>query len=137
MMTHCGKSFDRFVFCNTISEVIDNARVSTANTIVVDEVQFFFGVSDDELIGLQRLALTKLVVVAGLDTSFKFVPFETTAKMMAIADKVLKLTAACACGSPASLTTLKSTETKPLTTYLPGSEERYEPVCKLCAFAEK
>lgn len=129
MKSHDGVIHETSESVSTIADIIAKA---TANMIIIDEVQFFFEVSDDELVGLQKLSLTKNIIIAGLDRSFKNVPFETTAKMMAIADKVEKLTAKCACGLPATHTQILGT--KPLTTYHPGNDDLYVPTCSPCTF---
>lgn len=132
MKSHDGIEWHEFTYVNTISDIIE-LSVNT-DLVVIDEIQFLFGVTDDELIALQKLSVTKSVVCAGLDLSFKLVPFETTAKIMAIADSVVKLRSVCdGCRNPSQLTTIKDT-TPHLSTYLPGSGEMYKSMCRNCVF---
>lgn len=153
MKTHDGREWTDFVYVDTLSEIVQSLRSMDVNcdmhevtddircdeeramrSIVIDEVQFFFGVTDDELRGLQKLSITHNIICAGLDTSFKFVPFETTAKIMCIADHVVKLTSQCVeCGSSSQLTSLRDADCQ-LSTYVLGAGERYSPVCRECAF---
>jgi thymidine kinase len=75
------------------------------NTVVVaiDEVNFFSGKIVEVA---QRLANDgKRVICCGLDLDYLGVPFESTSKLLAVADSVDKLTARCArCGKPARRT---------------------------------
>ncbi|MFO0724625.1 MAG: thymidine kinase [Myxococcota bacterium] len=71
--------------------------------IGIDEAQFF----DDRIVDVaERLANAgRRVVVAGLDTDFKAMPFEPMPALIAIADFVTKLSAVCMqCGDPATRT---------------------------------
>lgn len=132
LRSHNGAEWKEFTTVSTISDIIDGS--SEADVVIVDEIQFFFEVSDDELVGLQKLSLTKKIICAGLDMSFKFIPFETTSKLMAIADNVVKMKSLCAiCMKPSQLTTLCA-EQMPLTTYLPSGTAPYLPKCRKCAF---
>jgi thymidine kinase len=66
----------------------------------IDEVQFF----DAGIIPLavELIALGKRVLMAGLDTTFAAEPFGPVPNLMAIADKVTKLSAVCmVCGASA------------------------------------
>jgi thymidine kinase len=75
----------------------------TVTVVAVDEAQFF----DDELIQVvQELAHGgRRVLVAGLDTDFRGVPFGPMPQLMALAEQVDKLHAICmVCGETASRT---------------------------------
>jgi thymidine kinase len=68
--------------------------------IGIDEVQFF----DAGIIPLsvELIAMGKRVLMAGLDTTFAAEPFGPVPNLMAIADKVTKLSAVCmVCGASA------------------------------------
>ena len=67
------------------------------------------------------------VVCAGLDQDSRGVPFETTARLLAVADDVHKITAFCAvCGQSASKTQrLRATGGRVNV----GGAESYEPRC--------
>jgi len=103
------------------------------DAIIIDEVQFF----DESIINiLQNLADRGIrIIVGGLDTDFKALPFGSMPKILAIADFVTKLTAICPiCGEPA-------TRTQRLVNGVPadfndelilvGSTNVYEPRCRI------
>jgi thymidine kinase len=86
----------------SVSAVADIERAVTAGTeiVAIDEAQFF----GPELVPVvSRLAERGLVViVAGLDVTFGGEPFEPLPALMALAERVDKLTAICAiCGEEA------------------------------------
>ena len=69
------------------------AQLAQVDVIGIDEVQFF---------SLELIALGKRVLMAGLDTTFSNEPFGPVPNLMALADKVTKLSAVCmVCGQPA------------------------------------
>ena len=77
--------------------------VGEADIVAIEEGQFF----DDRLPDVvERLAdLGKQVLVTGLDTDFRGIPFGPMPRLMALADQVTKLTAICVvCGEPATRT---------------------------------
>lgn len=77
------------------SDLIDSVEV-----VGVDEVQFF----DEGILSLtmELVGMGKRVILAGLDTTFANEPFGPVPALMALADKVTKLSAVCmTCGQPA------------------------------------
>jgi thymidine kinase len=75
-------------------------QIDQIDVIGIDEVQFF----DPSIVPLavELIALGKRVLMAGLDTTFAAEPFGPVPHLMAIADKVTKLSAVCmVCGQPA------------------------------------
>lgn len=75
-------------------------QLAEVDVIGVDEAQFF----DEHLIplALELIALGKRVLMAGLDTTFSNEPFGPVPNLMALADKVTKLSAVCmVCGASA------------------------------------
>ena len=110
-----------------VADIEKNLDPRTA-VIGVDEAQFF----GPELVDLcQRLAdLGKRVIVAGLETDYRGVPFEPVPQLMIVAEEVTKLLAICArCGNPAKHTqrTVESSER-----ILVGAADSYEARCRLC-----
>jgi thymidine kinase len=81
---------------------------STADVVVLDEVQFFMDpyVSGDVpewVLGLLREGID--VIAAGLDMDWRGRPFAVTASLSAMADEIVKLAANCTvCGRPARKT---------------------------------
>ncbi len=82
--------------------------IEDAEIICIDEIQFFNEEHfDSDIIKIIRdlLLVGKQVVVTGLDMDWQALPFELTAKAMAMADDVIKLKAHCTvCGKPAKKT---------------------------------
>lgn len=94
----------------------------------IDEVQFF----DEGIVRVcDKLAnLGKRVIVAGLDTDYRGVPFEPMPHLMAIADDVTKILAVChRCGAPASRTQ-RISAAKDLVVV--GAVDCYEARCRRC-----
>ncbi|HEY4354796.1 MAG TPA: thymidine kinase, partial [Acidobacteriaceae bacterium] len=75
-------------------------QLADVEVVGIDEVQFL----SVEVIplALELVALGKRVVMAGLDTTFANEPFGPVPQLMALADKVTKLSAVCmVCGASA------------------------------------
>ena len=94
----------------------------------IDEAQFF----DESLVDVcQTLANRGVrVIVAGLDTDFKGVPFGPIPMLMAVAEDVQKVHAICVrCGSLANYSHRLS---KSDDLVLLGEKDVYEPLCRDC-----
>lgn len=94
----------------------------------IDEAQFF----DDSIVDVcQTLADRGVrVIVAGLDTDFKGVPFGPIPMLMAVAEDVLKVHAICVkCGNLANHSHRLS---KSRDLVLLGEKDVYEPLCREC-----
>ncbi len=99
-----------------------------ADVIGVDEAQFF----DANLVEVcQKLADDgKRVIVAGLDTDFRGVPFEPMPQLLAIAEYITKTLAVCMkCGAPANRT---QRITNSGDRVLVGATDLYEARCRNC-----
>ena len=110
--------------------VKDNYTIRPYNfhTVFIDEVQFF---DTNETIWFVEEGLRSGVnfVVAGLDQDSRGVPFETTSRMLALADEVLKIKAFCTiCGLDAGKTQ-RLRETSQDERVRVGGAETYEPRC--------
>jgi len=115
-------------------EVVERAeeilsRVDLRTEVVgVDEAQFF----DDALPRVcSRLAsLGKRVIVAGLDMDFRGIPFGPMPTILAIAEKVEKLSAICSrCGAPAAYTQRLTAAAEQVVV---GAADVYEARCRRC-----
>jgi len=94
----------------------------------IDEVQFF----DPEIVEVcERLADEgRRVIVAGLDQDYRGVPFETTCRLMGVAEFVTKNLAICTvCGNPANRSQRLSTGRKVIEV---GAADKYEARCRRC-----
>jgi len=115
------------------STVVDSADeillFSTgAEVIGIDEAQFF----DNNLVKVcQKLAdHGKRVIVAGLDTDYRGVPFEPIPELLAIAEYITKTLAVCVkCGAPANRT---QRMTKDSGRVVVGASDVYEARCRNC-----
>lgn len=103
-----------------------------SDIVGIDEVQFF----DENIVDVvSQLADQGIrVIVAGLDTDFRGVPFGKMPTLMALGESVTKLNAICPiCSSPASRTQRLINE-KPASydepIILVGASESYEPRCR-------
>ena len=102
--------------------------------VIIDEVQFF----DDAVVEkAHELAEKGLrVICGGLDSDFRGVPFNIVAQLLAMAEKVTKLTAICVCcGEDATKTQriingLPAKYDDPI--ILVGEKESYESRCRKC-----
>ena len=110
-------------------KIRDNPKIKV---IVIDNVHQF---DPDLLDACQLLALEgKKVMVAGLDQNHNGTTYQTTAMLMAIADKVDKLSAVCgSCGKDATRTAL-TVPANDLLSYL--NKSIYAPRCKACYYRE-
>jgi thymidine kinase len=101
---------------------------SEADVIGVDEAQFF----DTYLVEVcQKLADEgKRVIVAGLDTDYRGIPFEPIPQLLAIAEYITKTLAVCVkCGAPANRTQRISNKGERV---LVGATDFYEARCRKC-----
>ena len=111
---------------NTPQDILplaENARV-----VAIDEAQFF----DDSILDVCKLLASqgKRVVVAGLDTDYRGVPFGPMPQLMCEADYLDKLRAICVqCGNPATYTQRTSEEAGQVVI---GELDKYEARCRNC-----
>ncbi len=108
-----GTSLEALTFTtfNHLLELVDehDSAGNTRPVIGIDEVQF----APKE--GVESVITTLMrrghdVHIAGLDLTFKGEPFETTAALLAMAHKVVKLNAYCHCGEDAHYSQLLDAE---------------------------
>ena len=111
---------------NTPHEILDMAV--NVSVVAIDEAQFF---NDSILEVCKTLASQgKRVVVAGLDTDYRGVPFGPMPQLMCEADYLDKLRAICVkCGNPASYTQRTSLDSEQVVI---GELDKYEARCRNC-----
>ncbi len=103
-------------------------------SVVIDEVQFF----DEKMVEVvEDLASRGLrVICAGLDMDFKGKPFGIMPTLLAIAEKVTKLTAICVCCGEDATRTQRLIDGKEAYDDSPivlvGAKESYEARCRKC-----
>jgi len=98
------------------------------DVVALDEINFFS--REIASVALELAKRGKRVICCGLDLDYKAVPFESTAHLLAVADKVYKLRARCTkCGEPASRT--HRTVSIKSRIYVGGADD-YEALCADC-----
>ena len=100
--------------------------IEETDVIGIDEVQFF----DETIISLsvELIHLGKRVVMAGLDTTFNAEPFGPVPDLMALADKVTKLSAVCMVCGQAAIHTQRLGQSQELV--IVGATGLYEARCR-------
>jgi thymidine kinase len=96
-----------------------------------------FGVDEAQFLGIELVEVAaqlagdrKRVIIAGLDTDYRGLPFEPIPQLLAIAEYITKELAICVqCGNPAKFTQ-RIVESGEL--ILVGAHEAYEPRCRRC-----
>jgi thymidine kinase len=128
--SHAGMDFDAVPVAKS-KDIYHHLQADT-QVVGVDEAQFF----DAEIVEVvQALANRNLrVIVAGLDQDFRGEPFGSMPVIMALAERVDKLTAICmTCGEAASRTQ-RLVNGKPAHYHDPvvivGAAEMYEARCR-------
>ncbi len=107
-------------------EILEQAK--SAEVVGVDEAQFL---GMDLVHVVQTLAdAGKRVIIAGLDTDYRGLPFEPMPQLLAVAEYIDKTLAICVrCGNPAKHTQ-RIVESRELV--LVGEYDAYEPRCRVC-----
>jgi thymidine kinase len=101
-------------------------RLDAVDVVGIDEVQFF----DPAILPLamELIAMGKRVLMAGLDTTFANEPFGPVPNLMAVADKVTKLSAVCMVCGQAAIHTQRLGQSQELV--LVGAAGMYEARCR-------
>lgn len=111
---------------------IPHAVLAETDIVAIDEAHFFGPDLVEVVSGLARRGI--LVVVAGLDVTFGGLPFEPMPSLMALAERVDKLTAICAvCGAEAIFHTRIEPGSAGETELVPehvGGSEKYQARCR-------
>ena len=129
--SHAGLEFPSTPVSSAIE--LEGAVSPDTTLVAVDEAQFF---GTDLVAVADRLAQRGIdVVIAGLDVTFTGEPFEPLPSLMALAERVDKLTAVCTvCGADAiyhQRTDGSHAAPTALATEHVGGLEKYEARCRL------
>ena len=120
--------------CVTNSSEIDKYLTEDHEAVIIDEVQFFDEAVVEKAHELAERGLR--VIVGGLDTDFRGVPFNNVAMLLARAEKVTKLTAICVCCGEEATKTQRIINGMPAKfddpIILVGEKESYESRCRRC-----
>ena len=129
-----GETFPAENALNTedISKLI--TKHSNKDVLVIDEIQFFDSTLVTILEDAKDIGMT--VLAGGLDTDFLQRPWETTTKLMEIADEVLKFHATCdICKNDRAIFTQRLINGKPAPKNDPkmliGNKGLYSPRCEI------
>lgn len=117
-----------------VKDIFDVLDLSAKfDVVVIDEAQFF-SYNLYKIVAFLD-AMGKRIIVSGLDMDYIKEPFDTMAKVMAIADNVTKLVAVCdICGSSARYSKRIIYEKERV---LIGSSDKYIASCTKCFIDEK
>lgn len=125
--THNRLSYPCFAM-NQWQEVLDKHTLMPYNyhTVFLDEIQFMD--TDETLLQVNTMLKSGVnVVTAGLNQDSRGVPFETTARLMALSDEIKLIEAICTvCGKPATKTQRMNSAGDRVAV---GSVGMYEPRC--------
>lgn len=113
-----------------ISEIIENGLYRNYEVIAIDEGQFFPDlVESSDFLANEG----KIVIVAALDATFERKGFGSVLELVAMAEKITKLTSICTtCRSREASFTKRLTADKEVE--MVGGAEMYKPVCRKCFF---
>lgn len=138
VVSHNGTALEAFA-THTPQAISVLAEDNDIAVIGIDEVQFF----DNTIISVICTMVNKgkRVIVAGLDTDFRGVPFGPMPTLLSIADAVVKLQAICTeCGDNA-IFTQRLVDGRPARyddpIILIGAQEAYQARCRGCYSIDK
>lgn len=128
--SHDGEKFSAYA----VKDIADMEKLLTPDVqvVAIDEVQFF---KDGIVSFVEKLADRGIrVIVAGLDTDFRGEPFGPMPELLARAEFVTKLTAACTVCGCAATRTQRLVNGEPAKfdnpVILVGAKESYEARCR-------
>ena len=123
--SHSGHTFDSIPVKNVLD--ITNYITNDTQVIGIDEAQFF----DDSIIQIVELLSKNVdVYVAGLDLDSAGKPFGSMPHLLAIADKVTKVSAVCMkCGADATRSQRLVSNSEQV---MVGANGTYEARCRKC-----
>lgn len=134
--SHSGSMFPAFEVTNSHEAYVHFIGVEPSYDVVgFDEIQFF----DEGIVQVVKdiMKLGTKVIVSGLDQDFKGEPFGTSiCKLLALADRVDKMTAVCVVCSEDATKTQRLINNKPASSKDPiiivGEKDLYEARCRKC-----
>lgn len=124
LYSHNGQKISSFLIENANEIFLQN--LNQVNVIGIDEAQFF---NDDVIDYVERLMEEGIrVVIAGLELDYKRRPFGCMPKLLAMANKVTKLTAICSQCCDDAFYSQRLIHNDEIV--LVGASEYYEPRCR-------
>ena len=115
------------VIVKSAKEILNAFDGNNYSVVAIDEAQFF---NDDLVEVVTKLAKKDIrVIISALDLDFDGNPFGVTPKLLAIAEKVTKLSAICMkCGNDASMSYRKNKSKE----IIEIGDNEYEARCRSC-----
>ncbi len=111
--------------CVSVSDLLE---IPGCDVIAVDEAQFFKNVIP---FTIKALLSNKIVVLAGLDSTWELKPFDWIKEVICLAEKVDKLSAVCmSCKNNEASFTKRISKEKELEVI--GGSDKYMAVCRRC-----
>jgi thymidine kinase len=124
LYSHNGQKVSSFLIENTKEIFLHN--LENVDVIGIDEAQFFSNEVFDHIDQLMEKGIR--VVIAGLELDYKRRPFGSMPKLLAMANKVTKLTAICSQCSDEAHFSQRLINNEEIV--LVGASESYEPRCR-------
>lgn len=129
VVSHAGREMEALEINSAERLLVDTLGF---DVVGIDEVQFLEGIVKP----IEKMVERQVVIVSGLDMTFRREPFGDLPVLLALADEVHKLTAVChSCGADATLTQ-RLIDGKPAPfsgpTVQVGGLESYEARCRRC-----
>jgi thymidine kinase len=131
--SHNGLTHEHAIVVRSAEEILAHVEPDTA-VIAIDEVQFFdWSIAE---VCTKLADQGRRVVVAGLDQDFRGEPFGPMPLLLALAERVDKLSAICVCCGANASRTQRLIDGKPARyddpIILVGGSESYEARCRQC-----
>jgi thymidine kinase len=105
---------------------IPEEQLERVDVIAIEEGQFFSDLSTFA----EKWVSHKMIIIAGLSSDFRRLPFENMINIYAIANSIIRLTAICVkCGNDAIFSKRITVETD---LFITGGHESYVAVCRDC-----
>ncbi len=130
------------------SEIVSHSRLSIPTALIDGPWEILekskeaqvVGIDEAQFLGLDLVEVAntladqgKRVIIAGLDTDYRGLPFEPIPQLLCIAEYIDKTLAICVrCGNPAKHTQRIVASTERV---LVGEYDAYEPRCRVCFVA--
>ena len=125
--SHNGNKVSATFECENLNSIKNTEEVKNADVVLIDEVQFF---KDSPEVCDEFANDGKIVVLAGLNGTYKRGEFPVISKLIPLCEEFITLSAVCSrCGEDAHFTK-RLVENESIE--LIGGTESYEPRCRNC-----
>ena len=126
LVSHDGHKLSQNVRAVLRLQTLDKEWVDSVDAILIDEGQFF---PDLHAFCVQH-SLSKIIVIAALNSDYKQEPFESITSIIGMCDNIQHIKSVCnKCGDDAPFTVRLTAETEQ---QIIGAEDKYQPRCRRC-----